>query len=148
MEDELRRILRRHARSLSKELAAQLTSRSTSHYREIDPAILPVRCRMLAEALIRSTYLGSEQLGEFVGTIAEGRLAEGFPLEDLQRALRILEVIAWRVVANESSIDSLRANLTSLNTTMGYARDELARVAQAHAYADCTETESVHPGRH
>jgi hypothetical protein len=90
---------------------------------------------MLMEALIRSTHMGSEQLGEFVGTIAERRLAEGFDLEDLQRALRTLEVIAWRAVANESSLDSLRANLTALNTAMGYARDELARASQAHAYA-------------
>jgi len=148
MEDELRRILRKHSRSLSKELAAQLTSRSTSPYREIDPAVLSVRCRMLTEALIRSTHLGPEQLGEFVNTIAEGRLAEGFQLEDLQRALRILEVIAWRVVANESTVDSLRANLTSLNTSIGYARDELARASQAHAYADCPGTGSPHLGRH
>jgi hypothetical protein len=103
---------------------------------------------MLTEALIRSTYLGPEQLGEFVGMVAEGRLAEGFELEDLQRALRILEVIAWRVVANESAVDSVKANLTSLNTAMGYARDELARVSQAHAFADCPETGPVHQGRH
>jgi hypothetical protein len=90
---------------------------------------------MLMEALIRSTHMGSEQLGEFVGTITERRLAEGIDLEDLQRALRALEVIAWRAVANESSLDSLRANLTALNTTMGYARDELARASQAHADA-------------
>jgi hypothetical protein len=146
MEDELRRILRRHSRSLTKELAAQLTSRSTSRYREIDAAVLSVRCRMLTEALIRSTHQGSEQLGEFVSTVAEGRLTEGFELEELQRALRILEVIAWRVVAKESAADSVRANLTALNTAMGYARDELARVSQAHAYADCSGTGSRHLG--
>jgi hypothetical protein len=86
------------------------------------------------------------QLGEYVSTIAEGRLSEGFELEELQRALRILEVKAWRLVANESGVDSLRANLTALNTTIGYARDELARVSQAHAYADCSGSGSSHLG--
>jgi hypothetical protein len=135
MEDELRQILRRHSRSLTKELAAQLKRRPTSRYREVEPTVLSMRCRMLVEALITSTHSGSERLGEYVGSTAERRLAEGFELEELQRALRILETIAWRVVANESAIDSLRANLTTLNAIVGCARDELARVSQAHAYA-------------
>ena len=39
------------------------------------------------------------------------------------------------IVASESRPDSLTANLTALNAAMGYARDELARASQAHAYA-------------
>jgi hypothetical protein len=143
MESELRRILRQHSRSLTDRLAAQLTSRSTSRYRELDPRVLSVRCRLLAEALIRSTHQGSEHLGEFVATIARGRLAEGFELEDLQAALRILEVRAWLIVARESTPDSLRANLTALNTTIGYARDELARAFRAHACAAASHTRRV-----
>jgi len=135
MENDLRRILRENSRALADELAAQLTSRSTSHYREMDPRVLSVRCRMLVEALIRSTHEGPEHLGEFVAMIAGGRLAAGFKLEDLQAALRILEVRAWLIVANGSTPESLKANLTALNTAIGYARDELARVCQAHAHA-------------
>ena len=140
MESELRRILRRHSRSLTGELAAQLTSRSTSRYRELDPRVLTVRCRMLAEALIRSTREGPEHLGEYVATIAGGRLADGFELDDLLAALRVLEVRAWLIVAHESTPDSLRTNLTALNTAIGYARDELARVSQAYAYAAAPST--------
>ncbi len=134
MKDQLRHILRQHSQSLTDQLKAQLASRSSSHYRELDPSILSVRCQMLVEALVRSAWEGSEQLGEYVSTVADGRLEEGFELEELQRALRILEVNAWRIVANESTPDSLTANLTALNTTMGHARDELGRAAQAHAY--------------
>ena len=134
MESELRRILRQHSRSLTDELVAQLTSGSTSHHRKTDPRVLSVRCRLLTEALIRSAHQGTEQLGDFVATVARRRLAEGFELADLQRALRILEVLAWRTVARESTLDSLAANLAALNTAMGYARDELARVSLAHAY--------------
>jgi hypothetical protein len=67
--------------------------------------------------------------------IAGGRLAEGFELEDLQAALRILEMRAWLIVANESTPDSLRANLMALSTMIGFVRDEPARVARAHACA-------------
>ncbi len=135
MECELRRILRRNSRALTDDLAARLRSRSTSRYRDMDPHVLSVRCRLLAEALVRSTHEGSEQFGEFVASIAGGRLAEGFELEDLQAALRILELRAWLIVASESTLDSLRANLTVLNTTIAYARDELARVSRAQAFA-------------
>ena len=48
------------------------------------------------------------------------------------------------IVANESTLDSLTANLTALNRTMGYARDVLARVSQAHAYAAASQTRPPH----
>jgi hypothetical protein len=141
MEDELGRVLRQHSQSLTDELVAQLSSRSASRYRELDPRDLAARCRMLTEALICSAREGSEHLGEFVATIAERRFAEGFELEDLQSALRILEVNAWRIVASESPLNSLASSLAWINTTMGYARDLLARASRAHAH------EAASPGR-
>jgi len=137
MESELRRILRRHSRSLTDAVAGRLTTRSSLHYRKLDPDTLSLRCQMLVEALIESTYEGAEHLGEFVATVANQRLAEGFELEmeELQHALRVLEVESWRIVVSESKPDSATANLAALNTAMGYARDELARVCQLHAFA-------------
>jgi hypothetical protein len=87
MENQLRHILRQHSRSLADRLAEQLAHRSSPHSRELDRSILSVRCRMLVEALVRSAWEGSEQLGEYVSTVADGRLEEGFELEELQRAL-------------------------------------------------------------
>jgi len=135
MESELRRILRRHSRSLTDAVAGRLTTRSSLHYRKLDPDTLSLRCQILVEALIESTYEGAEHLGEFVATVANQRLAEGFELEELQHALRVLEVESWRIVVSESKPDSATANLAALNTAMGYARDELARVCQLHAFA-------------
>jgi hypothetical protein len=140
MESDLRRILRKNARALADELAGQLTSRSISRYREMDARVLSVRCRLLTEALVRSAQEGWEHLGEFVASIAGGRVADGFELEDLQTTLRILEVRVWLIVANESTPDSLRASLTALNTMFGYARDELARAFRARAYATTPST--------
>jgi len=134
MEDELRRIFRRHSRSLLDELTAHLADGSSYRYGKTDPRVLSERCRLLAEALIRSTHQGTDELGEFVATVANIRFAEGFELEDLQRALRILEVVAWRIVVRQSSPESLVSNLAALNTAMGHARDELARACQRHAY--------------
>jgi hypothetical protein len=145
MENQLRHILRQHSRSLADHLTGELARRSHSHYRELDRSTLSLRCRKLVEALVQSAWEGSEQLGEYVSTVADGRFEEGFQLEELQRALRILEVNAWRIVAKESAPNSLAANLTALNTTMGFARDELARVSEAHAYVAAAQTHPTHP---
>ena len=141
--EQLRHILREHARPLVDSLTAELARRSHSRYRELDRSILSLRCRKLLEALVECAWKGPEHLGEYVRTVADRRLEEGFELEELQRALRILEVNAWRIIANESTPASLTANLTALNTWMGFARDELARVSQAHAYA--TAAHQSHP---
>jgi hypothetical protein len=135
MEGELRRILRGHSRVLSEELTARLSRGPGLHYGKTDRRVLAERCRLLVEALIRSAYQGAEQLAEFVAGVADRRFAEGFELEELQRALRILEVVAWQIVVRESTPRSLATNLAALNTAMGYARDELARVCQMHTYA-------------
>lgn len=90
---------------------------------------------MLVEALVASAWQGADQLAQRVTMIAQQRFKEGFLLEDLQQALRILEVDAWRIIANESGQDSVVTNLGTLTIAMGYARDELARIAQLYAFA-------------
>jgi hypothetical protein len=135
MSDELRQILRRHAPSLAAHLAAELASEAGSRFQKIDSETLSERCAMLVEALISSTWQGSDQLAQRVTTIARQRFEEGFVLEELQHALRILEVDAWRIIAHESAKDAVVTNLGTLNIAMGYARDELARIAQLHAFA-------------
>jgi len=147
MKESLRQILRRHAGSLAERLATELATRSGTRYQKLDHSVLSLRCHKLVEALIRSALESPEHLGEYVGRVADCRLGEGFELEELQRALRLLEVHAWRVVAAESSPDSLRSNLASLNTAMGFARDELARAGQARAYAIAASRPAVAPER-
>jgi hypothetical protein len=134
MSDELRQILRRHSPSLAAHLAAELT-KSDSRYQQIDTELLSERCAKLVEALVSSAWQGSDQLAQRVTSIARQRFMEGILLEDLQHALRILEVDAWRVIAHESSPDSKVTNLGTLSIAMGYARDELARIAQLYAFA-------------
>ena len=135
MSDELRQILRRHATSLSAHLATELTRDPSSRFGKLESELLSDRCGMLVEALVASAWQGTDQLAQRVTTIAAQRFTEGFLLEDLQNALRILEVDAWRVIAHESDPDTVVTNLGTLNIAMGYARDELARIAQLHAFA-------------
>jgi hypothetical protein len=135
MPDDLRQILRRNKTSLAAHLAAALSRGSASRFQKIDPQLLSERCGMLVEALISSAWQGSDQLAQRMAMIARRRLAEGLLLEDLQRALRILEVDAWRVIVGQSRPESVVSNLSLLNVAMGYARDELAHIAQLHAFA-------------
>ena len=110
-------------------------TRESARYEQVDRDVLSERCGLIVEALIASAWQGSDQLAQRVTMIAQRRLTDGFLLEDLQRALRILEVEAWRVIAQDSGPDSVVANLGTLNIAMGYARDELARIAQLYAFA-------------
>ncbi|MCG6926115.1 MAG: hypothetical protein LJF30_12470 [Acidobacteria bacterium] len=135
MSDELRQILRRHSTSIAAHLAAELVKGSESRFQKIDSEVLSERCAMLVEALVASAWQGADQLAQRVTMIAQQRFKEGFLLEDLQQALRILEVDAWRIIANESGQDSVVTNLGTLTIAMGYARDELARIAQLYAFA-------------
>lgn len=134
MSDELRQILRRNTTQLADHLAAELT-RGSSRYEKLPPELLSQRCELLVDALVSSAWQGTDQLAQRVTTIARKRFQEGFELEELQHALRILEVDAWRVITRESTEDSVVTNLGTLNIAMGYARDELARIAQLYAFA-------------
>jgi hypothetical protein len=72
--EPLRHVLRQHAGSLVDTLTAELARRSHSRYRELDRSILTVRCRKLVESLVQCAWEESEHLGEYVSTVADGRL--------------------------------------------------------------------------
>ncbi len=130
---ELRRILRSHASALQVHLAEQLGP--GTRYGELMPEVLAERCHLFVEALVRATGTDPESFGEYLGGVARRRLKEGFGLDELQKAVRILEVEAWRVVVADSAPGALASNLCGLSVAFGQARDELAHALEAHAWA-------------
>ena len=129
---QLRRILRSHSSALAEHLADQLGP--GTRYGELAPEVLAERCHLFVEALVSATGSDPESLGEYLGDVARRRLTEGFGLDELQRAVRILEVEAWRVVVADSAPDALASNLCGLSVAFGQARDELARATEVHAW--------------
>ena len=129
---QLRRILRSHSSSLEEHLANQLGP--STRYGELTPEVLSERCHLFVDALVHATGSDPESFGGYLGGVARRRLAEGFGLDELQKAVRILEVEAWRVVVAESVPDALASNLCGLSVAFGHARDELAHASEAHAW--------------
>ena len=129
---QLRRILRSHSSTLADHLADQLGP--GTRYGELTPEVLSERCHLFVDALVRATGSDPESFGEYLGGVARRRLAEGFGLGELQKAVRILEVEAWRVVVADSVPDALASNLCGLSIAFGHARDELAHASEAHAW--------------
>ncbi len=130
---QLRRILRSHSSVMADHLADQLGP--GTRYGTLSPEVLAERCRLFVEALVSATGSDPESLGEYLGGVARRRLAEGFGLSEIQWAVRILEVEAWRVVVADSAPDDLPSNLCGLSVAFGNARDALARASEAHAWA-------------
>ena len=130
---QLRRILRSHSSTLADHLADQLGP--GTRYGELSPEVLSERCHLFVDALVRATWSDPESFGEYLGGVARRRLVEGFNLDELQKAVRILEVEAWRVVVADSAPDTLASNLCGLSVAFGHARDELAHASEAHAWA-------------
>lgn len=129
---QLRRILRAHASDLEDHVAEQLGP--GTRYGKLAPEVFSERCHLFVEALIRATGSDPESFGEYLGGVARRRLKEGFGLDELQKAVRILEVEAWRVVVADSAPDTLASNLCGLSVAFGQARDELARALEVHAW--------------
>jgi hypothetical protein len=130
---QLRRILRTHSSDLANHLADQLGP--GTRYGKLAPEVFSERCHLFVEALIRATRSDPESFGEYLGGVARRRLKEGFGLDELQKAVRILEVEAWRVVVADSAPEALASNLCGLSVAFGQARDELARALEAHTWA-------------
>jgi hypothetical protein len=66
---------------------------------------------------------------DYLCEILGKRIAEGYSLEELQRALRIFEELLWRLCAQERrDRDQLVRDLAVVTTIIGAAKDHLARV--------------------
>jgi hypothetical protein len=129
---QLRRILRTHSSDLAKHLEDQLGP--GTRYGTLNPGVLAERCQLFVDALVRATGSDPDSFGEYLGGVARRRLVEGFGLNELQKAVRILEVEAWRVAVADSAPEELASNLCGLSVAFGQARDELAHASEAHAW--------------
>ena len=103
-----------------------------SHYATIDAADLAHRCARLVDAFLASLDRDAGAFVDYVREITEERIAEGFHLPEIQRALSLLEARAWQIVVDRSSIGALVGHLSVVTGTIGAAKDELARVYLAH----------------
>lgn len=127
MGTDLVAMLKEEEGALAEELAEDL-KRLGPHYQIDDPQRVQQRSARLVAALIDSASGDPGPFVRYVRRIALERIAEGFCLGEIQRALTALEARAWEVPVDQSSIGSLIGHLSILSGTIGRAKDELASV--------------------
>jgi hypothetical protein len=115
------------ADALAAELFENLHGADTPHYRLAPADVLRRRCRALVDAFVRACEGDTEALAVHVRGVTRERIAEGYYLAEIQRALNLLEASAWHAVVERSSVLDLLHHLSLITTVIGRAKDELAR---------------------
>lgn len=120
------------AGTLAAALERRLRESRAPHYRAIEPELLRRRCASIAEAFVESLRGDPAPFVDYIRLMTEERISEGYYLEEVQEALSGLEERAWQLAIERSNIEGLVRNLTVVTTTIGRAKDELARLYLAH----------------
>ena len=116
------------AAHLADELAAALKHTASPHYEAIDDAKLHERSRRLVDAFVSALEHGPHSFVEYVRTMTEERISEGYFLAEIQTVLSMLEGRVWKMVVDEAPVSELVSDLGCVTTVVGKAKDELARV--------------------
>jgi hypothetical protein len=118
--------LSERAAAIADELAGALHDARTPHYRGAGEELLRRRCQALTTAFLRECGGDPDAFAEHVRRVTHERIAEGYYLEEMQRALCVLEAAAWHVVVDRSNILDLVPHLTVVTSVIGRAKDEIA----------------------
>lgn len=138
MTTDLRTIVGAEAGAIADHVRHGLQSEKTPHYRVCSDRLLRLRCQRLVDAFIEATDGDPQPFVSYVRTIATRRMAERVGLDELQRALTLLEGRAWTTVSEHAAIGHLLDDLQLVTRTIGLAKDELAQryLAGARRAAD------------
>jgi hypothetical protein len=118
--------LREEAARIADELLRALHSAQTPHYRGAGEDLLRRRCHALVLAFVESCDDEPGSFSEHVRRVTQERIAEGYYLQEMQRALCVLEAAAWHVTVDRSNVLNLVRHLSVVTSVIGRAKDELA----------------------
>lgn len=118
--------------SLPEHLMGDLRTALAPHYQQAERELLRQRCQALVDAFLESAEGDVTALARHVRRITEERIAEGYYLSEIQRALNALEARVWETAVNESSVADLVGHLMLIRDAIGQAKDDLARVYLDH----------------
>lgn len=118
--------LRDEARAIADELFRGLRTARTPHYRGAAEELLRQRCRELVEAFVKSCDREPDAFSTHVRAVTCARIAKGYSLVEMQRALSLLEAAAWRVVVDRSNVLNVVRHLSVVTSVIGGAKDQLA----------------------
>ena len=133
MIDDLAVIVGAEAGAIADHVRHGLQSEKAPHYLGLSDGLLRLRCRRLVEAFVEAMHGDPEPFVAHVRSIAAERIAEGIGLDELQRALTLLEARAWTTVTDRAALSHLVEDLQLVTRTVGLAKDDLARTYVAGA---------------
>ncbi len=102
---------------------------SAPHYQDRVKLLLGVRAERLIQEYLESVRTDSTRFVNYVRSLAEERIQEGYRLSEIQMALNIFGEELW-LLCTESETDKykLLRYLSQLFITLGAAKDEVAQV--------------------
>ncbi|MFH1809722.1 MAG: hypothetical protein ABIJ09_13325 [Pseudomonadota bacterium] len=105
-----------------------LQSSSARHYRGTELPVLAERVERLVDTFIESLHKDPARFVTYVRALAGERLAEGFPLREVQLALNLLGEAAWKVGAAGTELKQVVSDLGATTGIIGCAKDQLALI--------------------
>jgi hypothetical protein len=127
MTNDLAHLVEAEAGAIADHVRHGLQSEKAPHYRGLSDSLLRLRCRRLVDAFVEATRGNPDPFVSYVRGIAAERIAEGIGLDEIQRALTLLEGRAWQAVVGSASVAHLVEDLGVVTSTIGRAKDELAQ---------------------
>jgi hypothetical protein len=124
----LSELLEHEAAAVAEELAVELSRSEAPHYRRLEPGALRQRCRLLVEAFVASSDGDPAPFSVYMRELTAARISEGYELAEIQRALVLLEQRAWQLAIEDANIGTLVRHLSVITSTIGQAKDEMARI--------------------
>ena len=128
MDAALASLLSARAGALAAGLEAALLAQDAPHYREAAADERRARLERLVAVFLEAVRAGGPApFVAHVRAIAGERVAEGYPLAEIQRALSALEAQAWPIVTGAGGeTDVVVRRLALVTGIVGRGKDELA----------------------
>lgn len=114
------------------DIMGQLRQSTAQHYLDLEWDELHRRVQKLVAHFEIAMKEKPGSFGDYIEALAHERIAEGFFLNEVLTALRILEERCWRVAAESLSPQALVPCLARVTGTIGAAKDRLANVYVHH----------------
>jgi hypothetical protein len=106
-----------------------LHASSARHYRGTEASLLAERVARLVDAFVESLRGNPGRFMEYVRSLAEERISEGFLLREIQLAMNLLGEEAWKIgAAGGTELSEVVRDLGLLSSLVGCAKDQLAQV--------------------
>lgn len=114
------------------DIMRQLKHSTAKHYVEIEQDMLHLRIQKLVANFAISLRDRPGRFVAYIEEMAEERIAEGYVLNEILMALRILEERAWRVAIEDMPRPAQITAISRVTGTVGAAKDKLANIYIRH----------------